>query len=231
MAGGAGKGDCGGRVGPALVDVGDFCIDSTEVTYAIYQVFLDDIAATPPEQPAVCGFNDSYEPATPLANGESSNLPVRGVDWCDAYVFCEWAGKRLCGSPAGGSAAYDEPSAVDESEWYSACSENGARAFPYGDAYDGQACNGGDYGDAEIGPLPVRSLTTCAGGYLGVYDMSGNVWEWEDSCDASTGEADLCRARGGAFGNGGDLHRCDYSGFSPARNFTAGPVGIRCCSR
>ena len=228
-AGTAGSGDCMARVGPALVDVGDFCIDTTEVTYALYQIFLDDIEGTMPEQPAVCSWNDSFDPATMLANGESSQLPVRGVDWCDAYVFCAWSGKRLCGRPGGGPASYDQPALEEESQWYSACSEDGSHAFPYGDSYEEQSCNGGDYGDAEIGPVPVGSITSCSGGYPGIYDMSGNVWEWEDSCDANTGEADLCRARGGAFGNGGDLHRCDYADFSPARNFTAGPMGIRCC--
>jgi formylglycine-generating enzyme len=227
--GSAGNGDCKARVGPALVDVGDFCIDTTEVTYALYQIFLDDIEGTTPEQPTACSWNDSFVPATLLANGESTNLPVRGVDWCDAYVFCAWSGKRLCGRPGGGPASYDEPSYEEESQWYSACSAGGVNFFPYGDAYDEQACNGGDYGDAEMGPLPVGSVTTCSGGYPGIYDMSGNVWEWEDSCNASTGEMDLCRARGGAFANGGDLHRCDYSGFSPTRNFNAGPTGIRCC--
>jgi formylglycine-generating enzyme len=228
-SGSAGSGDCMARVGPALVDVGDFCIDTTEVTYALYQIFLDDIEGTMPEQPAVCSWNDSFVPATMLANGESSDLPVRGVDWCDAYVFCAWSGKRLCGRPGGGPAAYDQPALEEESQWYSACSEGGTHAFPYGDTYEEQACNGGDYGDAEMGPLPVGDITSCSGGYPGIYDMSGNVWEWEDSCDGSLGEADLCRARGGAFGNGGDLHRCDYADFSPARNFTAGPMGIRCC--
>jgi formylglycine-generating enzyme required for sulfatase activity len=60
--------------------------------------------------------------------------------------------------------------------------------------------------------------------------MSGNVWEWEDSCEADTGATDLCRARGGAHGNGGMRHQCDYAGFFPQRDFAAGPMGIRCCS-
>jgi hypothetical protein len=39
-------------------------------------------------------------------------------------------------------------------------------------------------------------------GYGGVCDLSGNVWEWEDSCDAGGASAD-CRLRGGSFGSNG----------------------------
>ncbi len=213
-----------------MIELEGFCIDSTEVNNAHYQAFLEAVTMDPTlEQPAACSWNASFEPNMPIGNGEES-LPVRGVDWCDAHAFCAWAGKRLCGGPSGGAAAYDEPANEDESQWFSACSANGTRTFPYGDNYDSQACNGGDRSAAEDAPLPVGSLATCVGGYPGLYDMSGNAWEWEDSCAASLGETDLCRARGGAFGNGGDLHRCDYAGFSPARNFNLGPTGIRCCS-
>jgi formylglycine-generating enzyme required for sulfatase activity len=60
--------------------------------------------------------------------------------------------------------------------------------------------------------------------------MSGNVWEWEDSCNADAGVTDVCHARGGAHGNGDVFHRCDYDGFSPPRDFASGPMGIRCCT-
>jgi formylglycine-generating enzyme required for sulfatase activity len=231
QGGGAGEDTCGGIAGPAMIELDGFCIDATEVTLGDYMLFFDYVESEPTfEQPAVCSWNDSFVPNATSTN-EGATHPVRGVDWCDAYAYCAWAGKRLCGNPSGGAATYAEPANADTSQWFSACSADGATAFPYGDTYDPQACNGGDYGPDGVGPLPVGSVATCVGGYPGIYDMSGNVWEWEDSCDGSTGEMDLCRARGGAFGNGADFHRCDYGGFSPARNFNAGPTGIRCCSR
>jgi formylglycine-generating enzyme required for sulfatase activity len=221
---------CGGTDGPEMIALDGFCIDSTEVTNEQYARFFDYAENEPAlEQPAACSWNDSFAPNATSVN-EGDNHPVRGVDWCDAYAFCAWAGKRLCGNLAGGAAQYDEPANEQESQWFAACSANGTKAFPYGDAYDQQTCNGADYGADGVGPEPVGSIATCVGGYPGIYDMSGNVWEWEDSCDASTGEADLCRARGGAFGNGDAIHRCDWDDFSPARNFNAGPTGIRCCS-
>jgi formylglycine-generating enzyme required for sulfatase activity len=38
--------------------------------------------------------------------------------------------------------------------------------------------------------------------------MSGNVWEWEDSCDAASGDSDTCRVRGGSFSSSPELLKC-----------------------
>ncbi|MDZ4063947.1 MAG: hypothetical protein U1E22_04685, partial [Coriobacteriia bacterium] len=38
-------------------------------------------------------------------------------------------------------------------------------------------------------------------GYAGVYDLIGNAFEWEDSCDGNFGIIDSCRLRGGHFGS------------------------------
>ena len=51
--------------------------------------------------------------------------------------------------------------------------------------------------------VPVGSLAGCQGGFPGVFDMSGNAAEWEDSCgraaaDASTAK-DPCILRGGSY--------------------------------
>ena len=59
--------------------------------------------------------------------------------------------------------------------------------------------------------LPVTgSCTTVEAGALpgcctfivgaGVYDLSGNVFEFEDSCNGYQDRNDECRIRGGAFG-------------------------------
>src|SRR5262245_12465852 len=123
---------CGGTDGPEMIELDGFCIDSTEVTNAQYERFYDAVEnGTTPDQPAPCSWNDSFAPNATGVN-ETGDHPVRGVDWCDAYAFCAWAGKRLCGSPAGGAATYDSPANEDESEWFAACSENGMKAFPYG---------------------------------------------------------------------------------------------------
>jgi formylglycine-generating enzyme required for sulfatase activity len=94
------------------------------------------------------------------------------------------------------------------SQWYAACTSNGtysSTGYPYGNTYQATYCNGFDYwnGDSTTAQaLPVGSLSTCQSsvlGYQGIYDMSGNAWEWEDSCNGTTGQSDSCGVRGGGF--------------------------------
>ncbi len=121
------------------------------------------------------------------------------------------------------------------SQWFKACSHNndGVHAYPYGLTYSATACNGADY-DAG-GPLP--SLPSCQGGYSGLFDMSGNVIEWEDSCTPTdpeaadqSGASDYCTLRGGGFGQTQAGLRCDFALFTRRRN-GGSDNGFRCCSR
>jgi hypothetical protein len=58
--------------------------------------------------------------------------------------------------------------------------------------------------------------------------MSGNVAEWEDSCENQTGPRDACHVRGGAFnGVGQDVGCRSAAGLS--RRSSAAHVGFRCC--
>ena len=76
---------------------------------------------------------------------------------------------------------------------------------PYGDVFAGNACVGADFdGDPMFDPSKdfprdVGSTKSCEGGYTGVFDMSGNIAEWEGSCSNTTGKTDPCLIRGGAY--------------------------------
>ena len=74
---------------------------------------------------------------------------------------------------------------------------------------------------------------TCGSLTPGLFDMSGNVAEWENSCNASAGASDTCLARGGSFdsANGSASLTCATSAAQPGmpRNTTAADLGFRCC--
>ena len=67
-------------------------------------------------------------------------------------------------------------------------------------------------------------------GYTGVYDLSGNVYEWEDSCSADDGETDLCVIRGGSLDSGSYNLACDHDNVARLRDGAGSYVGFRCCS-
>jgi formylglycine-generating enzyme required for sulfatase activity len=157
--------------------------------------------------------------------------PVVNVDWCDAYAYCAAAGKRLCGRVGGGAAGYAKFDDPAHSEWMAACSNGGATKYPYGAAYGGGICNGKDFTHPNH-PLPAAAAASCHGAaapYSAVFDMSGNVAEWEDACSGASGASDMCRARGGSFKSGASALRCNADA-ALGRASADDATGFRCCS-
>jgi len=209
-------------------------IDITEVTRAQYAAWL----ATNPDpatgQPSYCSWNQSFTPDCEWPPAAKGQHPVVCVDWCDAYAYCAGVGKRLCGKIGGGANGYWDNADATKSQWFNACSSNGANDYPYGDTYGEQTCNGKGKGLGTT--TPVGSLSGCqssVSGYAGVYDLSGNVAEWEDSCSGASGNDDICHSRGGAFKYYLDFLPCgvdDTDGFSPSRSHVSEELGFRCCA-
>jgi formylglycine-generating enzyme required for sulfatase activity len=220
--------------GPPLVQVpapqgGAYCVDATEVTNGQYARFLaappQDLAPQPPE----CSWNDNYTPSNDWSGSGVANYPVTYVDWCDAYAYCRWAGKHLCGKIGGGTNSFVDHGDATKSEWYNACSKGGSQAYAYGNDYSAMVCNGGDNGAGQS--IAVGSKLACEGGYPGLYDLSGNVEEWEDSCNAATGSSDRCRTRGGNFDLfGSQGHQCDINDDDLRNSAQRANVGFRCCA-
>jgi formylglycine-generating enzyme required for sulfatase activity len=226
---------CPSGRGPAMIELPNGqCIDSTEVTNGQYQAFLAALAGeydagTDPRCIWKATDSNGYTPGGQCS--ADADLPVACVDWCDAFAYCAWAGKRLCGRVDGTSElTLTERTDPGVSQWFKACTANGTEHFPYGDSYDASACNTQRDGSVLE---PPESFPGCVGGYPGIYDMAGNASEWVDSCDDSGApQYNNCAAMGSSYvaSIGSAPGRCDdqiYVG----RNAYFPAIGFRCCSK
>jgi formylglycine-generating enzyme len=202
-----------------------FCIDATEVTQAAYLAFTTSGTSNP--MPPECSFKTNNNPSNgttvpwpPPAGTEQR--PVATVDWCDATAYCSYVGKRLCGPIGGGAIDLSRAGDPTYSEMMYACSAGGMNTFPYGDTYSSTACWSENPGSQAV---DVASFPGCEGGFPGLFDLSGNVMEWDAFCTATP----ECHVRGGGKHYFEPQLRCDYSDVSPLNRRNT-DVGFRCCA-
>jgi formylglycine-generating enzyme required for sulfatase activity len=170
-----------------------------------------------------------------ISEEELKLFPVEMVSWDDAQEFL----KKLNQRERGRGYLYRLPSGA---EWEYACrggatsQEDCAFDFyfsqPTNDLSSEQANFNGNfpYGKAPKGPLPHLGRPTRVGAYpsnkLGLCDMHGNVWQWNDSLEGGglvrgtrggcwTQGDDMCQA--GCRGGQGLMSRLSYLGFRLAR--------------
>lgn len=236
----ASAGGCPHGHGPTMVQIPNqpFCIDSTEVTNAQYASFVAAISDgyEPADAGTQCSWNTQYQPLSSCAAavGGGVNQPITCVDWCDAYSYCAWAGKHLCGGTDAATGPLDTAESVipTQSQWELACSAKGTRNYPYGETFDQTACNL----PTTAGTLSdVGSFKNCVGGYPGIFDMAGNAAEWVDACEdgGNAGSMhDNCAELGDSYLNPhGDTNPggCPVKNYYP-RGSTEPDVGFRCCA-
>lgn len=152
---------------------------------------------------------------TARAVSRKGAIPVVEVSWKQAVAACGNAGKRLC----------------RRDEWTAACrGAAGTRAYPYGARYVAKRCNdrARSKGKAER-PLPAGSLPGCRTPD-GVFDLSGNVWEWIESEDPARETAPFL---GGGAGNDNDDDNLSCTPEDPLGQPVTtqmSGLGFRCCA-
>ncbi|MDH5231445.1 MAG: formylglycine-generating enzyme family protein [Gammaproteobacteria bacterium] len=138
------------------VNLPGFQIDKYEVTNLQYKKFIDDTGRRSPKH-----FRNRTFP-----EGKADH-PVTYVSWKDANAYCQWAGKRL----------------PTDQEWEKAARGVDGRFFPWGNEFEIANANTPvrwTYLKIDGDTTPVGAFEAGKSPY-GLYDMSGNVWEWTAS--------------------------------------------------
>ena len=140
-----------------VVDVKAFMIDKYEVTNLQYKQFIDASNRKSPTH-----FRNRTYPEGKVDH------PVVFVSWFDADAYCKWAGKRL-------------PTDIEWEKAARGATDN--RDYPWGDDFDVNKVNSPvrwKLLNLQGDTMPVGEFEAGKSPY-GLYDMSGNVWEWTDS--------------------------------------------------
>jgi formylglycine-generating enzyme required for sulfatase activity len=155
---------------------------------------------------------------TAKAISRAGAKPAVQVSQLQARAACALAGKRLC----------------LRAEWTAACRGGDAgRKYPYGSKYEPRRCHDRPLAKRRgvVAPLATGSLKRCRTP-AGVYDLSGNVWEW--LADTRGDDAAAAELVGGGFGNDdrdGSLLACRPSSpFAQPVTQQRPEIGFRCCA-
>jgi hypothetical protein len=181
-------------------------IGSTEVTVSRFRACVEAGACKTDHF-----STDSGAPCNWSVEGHDEH-PMNCVDWNGASEFCAFDGGRLC----------------KPDEWFTACRGPSDWDYPYGPAFQADACLARTGIEAmKTGTEPVGQRESCQGGTPGAYDMGGNVAEWVDECDGT-----YCHMYGGAYvtNEPADLFAsCKRVCAGNQKTFYSATIGFRCC--
>lgn len=125
-----------------------FYIDLTPITNSEYTAFVEATGHRSPPHWSDGRISDDLQ-----------DHPVVNVTFRDATAYAKWAGKNL-------------PTVA---EWEKAARGTKGNAYPWGDQETPAKCNVRETGMGHTTPVGLYRSGVSP---YGLYDMSGNVWEW-----------------------------------------------------
>jgi formylglycine-generating enzyme required for sulfatase activity len=206
---------------PSRVDMGDFSIDTTEVTIGQFVSYADSRQLKTAAEKNGYGmeYGAGWEKRTgwsfrfPNGKRGAPDEPAVHLSWHEANAYCQAAGGSLPTRAQWSRAAYTEQRSNPPPPFMT----GRTYVYPTGDAPTGANTVGAEDGWARHAPAGRTAM-----GVNGLYDMGANVWEW--LADAS-GEDRL--TAGGSWWYDSAKMKADGMQFKPAALYVV-YVGFRC---
>lgn len=140
------------------IDIPSFYIDEYPVTNEQFKMFMDAVNYKPAD---TINFLKDWK------NGNYpegwSKKPVTWIDIEDARAYAKWRGKRL----------------PHEWEWQYSAQGTDNRLYPWGNEWKAEAVPAAETGNELRGPDNVDAHPQGRSPF-GVFDLTGNVWQWTD---------------------------------------------------
>lgn len=140
------------------VAVDSFRMGRTEVTIGWYLRCMADGVCEAPTWWTIGYFEDVQSHLPPAA---SMALPITGVSWRQARLFCTWLGPGF--------------SLPTEAEWEYAAGAGKSQVYSWGDRAE-------DRFQGVERPHGLAPTASSRANALGLFDMGGGVWEWVLDC-------------------------------------------------
>lgn len=179
---------CMATLANSIVD--DFYIGKYLVTRKEYSRFCDETGKEKPE------YFDSF--------GHAETCPVTDVSWYDAMAYCEWLSAmtgRTYRLPTEHEWEYAARGGGKSEKWAGVSDEKQLDEYAWYEVNSGQ----------KLHPVGQKKPNS-----LGIYDMSGNAYEWcADDCNYDFSDEVERVIRGGSYINASIFLRVSYRYCNP----------------